>query len=502
MPEVSNHGEKSTFSEVFLGVLALICVVAVVKVALWAWNLLMRFFNFVGDALSLLGQLLVITGLIVFVAFFIAAIIDALTPLENRFRKRHNVVDAISRSVLPKVQTFRGNPGVNSLDEWLASEVLGSRFAELFGMHPGERAFYRQEADFAMFRAKELPKALLGPFRVVVEQYAFTPIYELYRSGDEKTVKWINDAIIAVRTRHPLRMVGRVLRVVTFKLGFKSGEGFKRETVENRGTDRAFIFNEILWLHFWPNASLLCGWVTMDFGIERPALPAPVQNQVIAEPASERVLPLLPAYTETPDAIDVETEPFENDERVEEEIGDNQDGLVEEAVASVRFVSERWRQDSSAFDHPENVLDEDEEILLAAKPYHPNSEIVFEQLALNQVRRKRLKTFDADFDTEMQRESSGNTPFEAPWLSAAVFELGGDIDPKRFRRLALRHYLSYVPQTETDVSPEKPMRGHACDVAASSNPSQPDARQSTEPQSKQNTRSADVFPAMFVPEGL
>jgi uncharacterized membrane protein len=499
---VTSNQEKNTFVEIFLGLLAILCVVAVVKGALWAWYLLMRFFNFVGDSVSLLSQILGVAGLLVLVAFIIAAIIDALAPLVNRFRKRRNIADAISRSSLPKVQTFRGNPGVNSLDEWLASEVLGSRFAELFGTHPGERAFYRQEADFALFRANELPKALLGPFRVVVEQSIFTAIYELYRSGDEKAVRWINDAIIAIRTRHQLRMVGRVLRVVTFKFGFKSGEGFGRETVENRGTDRAFIFDEILWLHFWPNASLLCSWVEMDFGIERPVLPVPAQNRIIPEPASERALPLLPAYTETPDAINIEAEPLEDEERVEEEIGDNQDGLVEEAVASVRFVSERWRQDSSAFDHPENVLGEDNEILLAAKPYHPNSEVVFEQLALNQLRRKRLKTFDAEFDAEMQRESSGAEPFEAPWLSAAVFELGGDIDPKRFRRLALRHYLSYVPQTETDVSPENPMRGHACDVAASSNPSKPDARQSTEPQSKQNTRSADAFPAMFVPEGL
>ncbi|RQV97414.1 hypothetical protein EH220_04695 [bacterium] len=477
---------------------------AVVKAVLFAWGLLIRFFNFVGNTVSLLGQILGVVGLLVLAAFIVAAIIDALDPLVNRLRKQRKITDAISRSMLPKVQTFRGNPGVNPLDEWLASEVLGSRFLDIFGIRPGETAFYRQEADYALFRAKELPRTLLGPFRVVVEQNVFTPIFESYRAGDEKTVKWINDAIVAVKTRHPLRMVGRVLRVVTFKFGFKSGEGFGRESVENRGTDRSFIFNEILWLQFWPNASLLCGWVTMDFGIERLMLPASVQPRVMPEPTPARELPLLPAYTGASDVIDMEVEPLEDEERIEEEINGRSDRneLVEEAVASVRFVSDRWQQDSPLFDDPADVLREDEEILLASKPYHPDEELVFAELALNHIRRERLKTFETDFDFEMQRESSGDAPFEASWLSAAVSELGSDIEPKRFRRLSLRHYLTHVAPTDEEDS-KKTVCDHVCDddvvVAIVSPHTEP--HQSADARSKQGDR-AEVLPAMFVPEGL
>ncbi len=498
MSQVNNSGEKSTFLDWFLGGLALACVVAVVKVGLWAWNLLMRFFNFVGDALSLLGQILVVTGLIVILVYVIALIIDALIPLIDKIRRRQSVIAAISSCLLPKLQTFRGKPGINQVDSWLALEVLGPLFAEYFGIRPDESAFYKQEADFSYFRAKELPKALLGPFKIVVEQQIFTPIYSSYRSGDEKVVKWINDAVTAVKKRHPLRITGRVLRLTTFVFGFRTGEGFSYETVEERGTDRAFIFNKILWPHFWPNASLLCSWVEMDFGLAEE----PVHNEYtpVTEEDSPSPRLFLPSPSCIHDSQIIDVDPEIKEERSEDAIEDNS-GLIEEAVESVRFVSERWQNDGSIFDRPEEVLTEDEEILSAALPFHPDPNLVFEQLALNRIRRGCLDRFDSDFNAEMNKEDSDDIMFDVPWLAAAVMELNGNIDPKRFRRLALRHYLSCEAVSSDPVPPEA--EAEACiNEPSEAETATSDISIISEERKKRNEQSVPMRPAMHVPKGF
>ena len=471
--------EVITNADIFHGILGLLCISAVVWVISWAVNLVFSIIGFFDSMISIIGKILVVLGLAVLVALLVALLADAVAPFMNRWRRKKEIKAAISRCPLPRLSTFQGQPSESHIDRWLAEIALRPRFIELFGVHPGGNTFQGLEAEFALFRARELLHAVLGTLCLVFEQMIFSPIYEAYRSGEnEALTKWVNDAITATRKRHPLRFTGRVLRIVTFKFGFRAGEGVKRETVEDRGTDRQFIF-QLLWKNFWPNAVLIQRWVRIDLGFKdvvTPAKPLP-EPESSTKKESERIPLFLPPH-EASDIIDAD---FEEEWVEEREVVDHetldQPALSDEAISAVDAVVERWTTDSTALDKPENVLNDDEEILRASLPFHPEPNLVYEQLAINQIRRERLGSFEREFQSEMNRDT-GELPFETPWISAAILELDGSIQPERFKRLALRHYVNQLgpPASSIGIQPND----HQNDIEVENSDPKPEVKHSNQ----------------------
>ena len=485
------------------------CLYALVKVGLLVWDLVNSAIGFVRGAISTGQKMALILGCLLVAAFVIAAVLDLLTPIVARLKKRRAVRKAIARCSLPRLATFRGADSESKLDQWLAVVVLAPKYTDLSGLLPASNSFRGHEADFSLFRATELPRVLLGPFKMVVEQCVFSPIYEAYRAGEnEKLVKWVNNAITAVKKRHPFRLVGRLVRITTFFYGFKSGgEGFKQETVEERGTDRQFIY-ELLWLHFWPNASLLESWVEFDFGLEDipKRLPEPAESEEIAEVSPPKPLLLLPPPSEKSRAeLELKEKQREEEKREAELMAMQQAELREDAVEAVKMVIERWETDNPSLRNPLELLDDDEEILRASIPFHPDSDLVYEQLAVNQTRRNRLDTFERDFENEMNTDT-GEMPFLVPWLADAVSELDGQIQPERFRRLALRHYLN---QTDIEAPNDAlPGSGTDDDLPEDSNasvvsfPKKSPTPAAPKKQSKNIQSVEETSPPMLIPDGL
>ncbi|MDD5305923.1 MAG: hypothetical protein PHU25_01245 [Deltaproteobacteria bacterium] len=434
-------------------------IIVVVKILLFLRNLLYSALHFIGSVLSFLWTAALATGSAVVTALLVALLGDALAPIFRAGRWRGEVRRSIASCALPTIRTFRGSDSTSEVDMWLAHVVLRGKYVELFGEEPGANAFARGEADFAEFVANELPRALRGPFKFTVESQIFTPIFETYRAGDERTVKWVNDTIISKRVRHPVRALGRVIGTITLKrFGFGANEGYLPETVERRCADRRFIFDQVLWPHFWANARLVESWVPFDLAVEREPAPLPGssrEEQVVERVPVDELRYLLPPHIEDYELQD--REPEDDPPDYDLDIDDDSPDLAAiraEAESAVQAVMERCNTDGPWWesDRAAKTLAECDAVFLAALPYFHDAQFIYEQLARNEMRKHRLAGFTVTFEAAM-REEGAEDPFILPWLAAAVMELDGDINLKRFRRLALRNYLNHLEPPSSAVAP-------------------------------------------------
>ena len=104
----------------------------------------------------------------------------------------------------------------------------------------------------------------------------------------------------------------------------------------------------------------------------------------------------------------------------------------------------------------------------------------------------------------MSREEAEAAVFSTPWLAAAVMELDGDLNPKRFRRLALRHYINQAQlPNSSDGQPPEPQEGSQPTAPAPKTiEAEVVALESRRPQTREPQPARAASGPRYVPDGL